>query len=147
LEQEDPKCKLSEDELIGNFLTFFFAGMDTTGHFINSMLWFFSRDEAILKKLMEEIDANFKDFNDITMEKIQGLQYMSACIKEGLRLVPPTPIVFPRKAIADHKLGDLKVKKGTIVDFSIVALPCGKGLTEEEKFKPERWLDGETDKV
>ena len=72
---------------------------------------------------------------------------MSACIKECLRLVPPTPIVFPRKAMADHKLGDLKIKKGTIVEFSIVALPCGKGLSDEEEFKPERWLDGETDKV
>lgn len=72
---------------------------------------------------------------------------MGACIKETLRIVPPTPIVFPRKATADHKLGDLKIKKGTIVEFSIVALPTGKGLKDEEEFIPERWLDGETEKV
>ena len=36
--------KLTDDELISNFLTFFLAGMDTTGHLITTLMYFLSEN-------------------------------------------------------------------------------------------------------
>ena len=72
---------------------------------------------------------------------------MDACIKETLRLIPPASFTFLRQATNDHKIGNLNIKKGTYVRVPIASLLSGKGLTNENKFIPERWLNGEMDKI
>jgi cytochrome P450 len=70
---------------------------------------------------------------------------LDACVKETLRLIPPSPNLFLRKATEDHQIDNLTVKAGTIVNISISSLSSGKGLSDEKSFVPERWLNGETD--
>jgi len=44
-----------------------------------------------LRRLNSEIRGAFKNFEDITMTKLGQLEYLQACIDEGLRMYPPLP--------------------------------------------------------
>ena len=61
--------------------------------------------------------------------------------------MPPASFLILRCPLIDTTLGNIKVKKGTYVGTSISSLLIGKGLTDENKFYPERWLNGEMDKI
>jgi cytochrome P450 len=49
-----------------------------------------------LQHLTKEVRDAFKNFEDITMTKLGQLQYLQACIEEGLRMYPPVPAGLPR---------------------------------------------------
>jgi cytochrome P450 len=49
-----------------------------------------------MKKLVDEIRGAFASSDHISMEAIQGLPYLGACIKEALRKYPPVPVGLPR---------------------------------------------------
>ena len=82
--------------------------------------------------------------NISSLEDVGKLEYLSAIIKEGLRLVPPLPSIFPREALEDHDLLDIRIKKGTLVSVSLTnnTLKPGDMLCPDE-FIPERWLSPE----
>ena len=121
--------------------------METTSHLITSLLWFLKKSPKSLEKLQSEIDDIIKSENDITSENLSQLKYLDACIKEALRIIPPAQNISIRGSVKDTTLGDIKVKKGTLISILIPSLLAGKGLTNEKKFQPERWLNGEMDKI
>jgi hypothetical protein len=47
-------------------------------------------------KLKEEIRSTFSTENEITLQKVNDLPYLNACIEERLRIFPPAPIGFLR---------------------------------------------------
>ena len=46
-----------------------------------------------------------------------------------------------RIAVSDNTLGDINVKKKTLVNIPVASLL--QGIADETEFKPERWLNGE----
>jgi len=139
---QNPQEALSVEEIADEFITFFVAGMDTTGHLITMMSYFYLKNPECQEKLLKEVDQAFEDPKKVTLEVLNKMDYMSAMIKESLRMVTPTPTLFMRKAIRDHKLGDLCVKSGTVVNVGIIANNFDPDLHEDpDLFKPERWID------
>lgn len=59
----------------------------------------------------------------------------------------PASRTATRYATKDVKLGDIHIKKGTLVHVPLVLNTLGKGLKNEGDFIPERWLNGEIDKL
>lgn len=51
-----------------------------------------------MSKLVQEIRTAFPSKNDITIEALQRLPYMNACIEEGLRMYPSVPTGMARRA-------------------------------------------------
>lgn len=55
-------------------------------------------------------------------------------------MTTPVPLLFPRVATRTHKLGDLTIEKGTIVNLEISACQHKASFFDEPSiFKPERW--------
>jgi len=96
-----------------------------------------------LAKVRSEIIQNVKDVNNIDYEEISNLEFTKAFMHEVLRVYFPGPYPPPRIALKDFKLCNIKIKKGTIMNFFI---PFGawnkKYFKNPEKFEPERWLEG-----
>jgi len=141
--QQDLKEGFTMEEIVDEFITFFVAGMDTTGHLITMMSYYYLKmSPNCQEKLLKEADETFKDPSKVTLEGINKMDYMSGMIKESLRMATPTPTLFMRKAIKDHKLGDLMVKRGTIVNVGIIANNFDPDLHEDpDVFKVERWIE------
>ena len=63
-------------------------------------------------------------------------------MRETFRWYGPTTHVFPRKALKDHMLGDIKIKKGTALTVGIMYNHYNpKFWDNPNEFRPERWKD------
>ncbi len=51
----------------------------------------------VYSKLKEEIRSTFSTEDEITLQRLNDLQYLNAGIEEGLRIFPPAPIGFLRE--------------------------------------------------
>ena len=138
---EDPKDQLSDNEIIEEFVTFFVAGMDTTGHTVTLASYFLHQNSELKPRLLEEIDEHFKDINNISFETLMKCDVATAFLKEVLRYMHPASAIFDRIAIEDHKLGDLMIKKGTSVNVGYVANNFNPEYHDDvDKFDVDRWL-------
>lgn len=116
-----------------------------------------------MERLASEIRDAVKDEGDITIDKLQDLAYLNACIEEGLRLFPPTPGAPPRVTPAGHPtiidgfVVPQRVSSYTTLQIEIatdearaqtkVAVPIMAAArnprcwSQPDLFVPERWLD------
>lgn len=131
-------------DVTANINMIFLAGTDTTGHLVAHIIIYLSKYPEIKQKLLQEletIDSDIKGAEDY--EKIKNLSYLTAVIKETLRVASPAPDVMLRRAIKDHNLGDLMIRKGT---FIFLGIPCNNfdphTFRNPEEYIPERWVKG-----
>lgn len=134
--------RFSDEDIFNEFITFFVAGMDTTGHLITMALYLLYNNPVYIQKLQKEIKEIYDRNNTITMDDLNQMEMMHAVLKEALRFYTPAPTVFPRLAETDHDLGGIKIKKGSSVrPTPIFNYSNPKYFEEPEKFYPERWLE------
>lgn len=132
---------LSNEEIVNEFSTFFLAGMDTTGHLLTMATYYLHFNPSYKTRLMEEIDRAF-DGNNTTLERLGSMEFMTAFIKETLRLATPATGVLDRKIVKDHKLGEYDLKKGSYITLWFMANNYDPRYHEEpERFYPERWMN------
>ena len=122
-------------------MTFFTAGQDTTSQAINMCVFEISRNPLILETLRLEIAEKVPDLKNINYESLSKMHYLTAIIKEGFRIYLPVQIFMPRIATKDFRLGNLQIKKNTIIE----CLLGNKGFHDDyfenpKQFNPDRWL-------
>jgi len=139
---ENPEDYLTEKEVVDEFIALYLGGMDTTGHLITMATYYLAKHPEYMDRLMQEIKTNIKSGSDITIDDLNKMEFMTAFLKESLRLATPSATSFERLAIKDHLLGKIKIKKGTIVlAANIVNMTDADFHDDPEKFDPMRWLD------
>ena len=70
------------------------------------------------------------------------MEFFDAFMKETLRMYSPNPGSFPRRAMEDHTIGDIKIRKGDLVVANAFYNWFNtKYFDEPTKFYPERWIN------
>lgn len=70
----------------------------------------------IEQKVRNEIkDIIDDDVGQISLENLKKMDYMRYVQSEILRMKPPAGLTILRQALADHKIGEISVKKGSKV--------------------------------
>jgi cytochrome P450 len=145
-QKNDPENYMDDEEIVHEFNTFFIAGMDTTSQLLTmSTLNLLLNPEYMpeAKKDAKEILANE---SQITTNSLSQVSFLTALLRETLRLAPPGSNLFQRTALEDHKLGKLSIKKGTLVTVGLKIMAMNPKYFEDPfDFKPLRWLDGSFD--
>lgn len=77
------------------------AGSETTASTLAATLHYLTRNPAKFQKLKIEIRSAFNDISEINLESSARLDYLTAVIREALRLAPPTPTMLPRVVPSD----------------------------------------------
>lgn len=77
------------------------AGTETTATLLSGLTYLLLTHPDSMKKLVTEIRSPFASSDEISMEAIQALPYLGACIKEALRKYPPVPVGLPRLTPAE----------------------------------------------
>jgi len=141
--------RLTDEQILGQYMLFVNAGEDTTGHLIAMCLYNLTQNPEYKTKIRNEIKEYIIDIDHLHYEDINKMPVLNAVVKETLRLYAPAPGLLPRVATKDNMLGKIKVKKGTVV----LAYTTNGAFREDyfkdpEKFDPERWIgEGEGNKL
>ncbi|KAK1139549.1 hypothetical protein N8T08_000689 [Aspergillus melleus] len=122
---------------------FIVGGSDTTGFTIEAVTYTVLKYPGVFQRLREELDAAssiIKD--DFDIHGILRLPWLSAVIKETMRLFTPTPGPLPREVPPEGvQVGPYFLPGGTIVSHSLQSLHHNPDIfPDPESFKPERWL-------
>jgi cytochrome P450 len=88
---------LSREEMHSNANLFMIAGTETTATLLSGVTYHLLQNPAVLSAVVTEIRGTFASSEEINMQGLQQLKYLSACLQEGLRIYPPVPRGLPRK--------------------------------------------------
>jgi len=139
----NPKDALDDNEIIDQFISFHSGGLESTSGVTTMMAYYSLMNPQYQQKLLDEVNICFSDMSQVTLEKLNQMELMNAFVKEVLRVASPVISVMPRVAVKDHMIGDLLVKKGTILNVPFSSNNFSYQFhNNPDKFDPERWLKG-----
>ncbi|KAF2195342.1 cytochrome P450 monooxygenase-like protein [Zopfia rhizophila CBS 207.26] len=133
---------LSRPEMDSNAVLFLVAGSETTATMLSGTTYLLLKHPAVYAKLVHEIRSKFDCQSEITIEEVNKLDYMIACLNEGLRYYPPVPTGFPRVVPkgGDNISGHF-IPEGMSVYVSQHATNHStRNYTDPDAYVPERWL-------
>ncbi len=132
--------KISDLEIRGNVLTMLLAGEDTTA---NSMAWMLSLLKSHpeqLARLQREVREAFPPGQAPTMDVLNRLEFMDACIHETMRLKPVAPFLAVQ-ALREVSINQIRVPRDTIVWTLFRHDATSERYFEQaERFEPQRWM-------
>lgn len=137
--------KLRQDEIVGQCLIMYIAGLETTSSALQFLFYLLAKHEDVQNKLIKEIDDMFKESNkdndsSLGFEDVQKLPYLQAVIQESLRMYPPASIIF-RLATQDATVANMPVPAGTGLWIPVhVVNRDPNNFPDPDKFNPERWM-------
>ena len=102
----DKKLSISMKELTTNGLAVVIAGCQLTTVALATCTYFLCRYPETLRELTREVRSTFKSDADITVASTQNLPYLTAVIKETLRMHHPTPVNMPRNTLPEGQMVD-----------------------------------------
>ncbi|KAL4256656.1 cytochrome P450 family protein [Pleurotus pulmonarius] len=138
-----PLTPLTRTELYQEALALLIAGSDTLGNTCNIGFFNVLNQPSILRKLTAELKEAWPDQDHpvglVTLEK---LSYLTAVIKESLRLAHGTVSAMPRVVgPSDAIIGGVAVPAGTVVSASHTYVHLDPEIfPDPSEFIPERWL-------
>ena len=122
-----------------------FAGTDSTGTNLSTIVWHLAKQPACYERLRQEVlDVESRDpsYNP------QSLRYLDGVVREGLRISMANPTRFPRVvppqgfSFETREKLHYEIPAGTLVGvqpFTVHLNP--RVFPDPLAFKPERWLD------
>lgn len=128
LEATDELGEMSDRQLLDEAVTIYIAGYETTGTALAWTLWLLATHPRICAQIQRQLDDDDGSL-------------LKACIYEGMRLYPSSPVI-PRRAVADEVIGGFSVAAGTPVLVSPWLIHRDPELwPHPATFDPKRFLD------
>jgi cytochrome P450 len=87
---------ITRDEVDATMAILVLAGSETTATLLSGCVYLLLRNPDKLKKLREEILAEFSSADEISIARTSHMSYVFAVLEESLRVYPPVPISLPR---------------------------------------------------
>lgn len=138
----NPGNELRMEEMIGNVSGLLNTGNDSSKNTTETFLKFISQKPEIITQITkEELPKIFKVDEDWEeYDNFHKSEFLIQTIDETMRLVPPAAISFSRKITIDIWLGEFKLKRGSEIIISTVAMHNNeKYFKNPEQFIPERF--------
>ncbi|KAK0239749.1 cytochrome P450 [Armillaria nabsnona] len=156
---EDPKGRLSEEELSAQMRTIMVAGHETTGNSIAFLLYELGRHPEAQQRVRSEVMRVIRELaerqEELTGSHFERMQYTVAVIKEALGLHPVVygpflqpaeddtlPLSKPIRTLDGKSISAIPVGKGQIIHVSISGYNRLRDVWGDNahNFVPERWI-------
>ncbi|KAG6836962.1 hypothetical protein H0H93_000354 [Arthromyces matolae] len=147
LEKERPTVQ----NIVADSTLAMIAGSDTTATALSNLFYFLLSYPRCLKRLREEIDRVYpSDESPLSSARHSKLPYLTACINESLRLLPPSLSSGPREVTRGYGgrvFGGRFIPEGTQVYIPPYSIHRNSKYfaPRSDEFEPERWLSGTED--
>lgn len=130
---------LSDEELVGEALTLFFAGHDTQARTLAWTLFLLEQHPDVLADVVDEIDAVLGG-GPPTLERASELALVDRVLKESMRVLTPAPVTFVRVCQTEARIGPHALPRGASVILSPFITHRDPGrYPEPTRFLPRRW--------
>ncbi len=138
---DQPGSGIDDRQVAGNVLTLLLAGEDTTANTLAWLIYLLWRNPAALARATEEVRRVCGDAHDLTMEQLEELHFVQACLYESMRLKPVAP-QLGFQTLRDTVVGDVQVPEGTMI-LSVMRLAgvSAEHVDNPADFLPERWIE------
>ncbi|XP_023634771.1 cytochrome P450 81F1 [Capsella rubella] len=153
LQDQEPEY-YNDVTIKGLMMAMIIPGSDTTSVMIGWVMANLLNHRDVLKKASAEIDEKIGQDRLIDEEDISDLPYLQNIVSETFRLNPVSPILLPREASENMKVGGYDIPRGTTVVINAWAIHRDPELWHNpEEFNPERFsgknikIDGSIDSV
>lgn len=159
---QQSEAKLSREEMYSNAATFMTAGSETTGSSrvrtrpllgkltillhpataLSAALYYLLAYPATMERLKAEVRGAFGRPEDMAFSRLASLPYLTACLKEVLRIYPPLPVGAPRLIPAGGKrvLGRWLPPDTHVAVHHYAASHMPANFSDPDAFVPSRWL-------
>jgi cytochrome P450 len=116
------------------------AGADTTTNVLHGFIEVMLLFSEVQAKLQAAIDKVVGDCRLPVMEDYARLPYVRCCVKEILRWLPATPLVFPHGVTQDDTYQGYIIPKGSVVIMNAFTIQMDPARhPNPRKFDPDRY--------
>ncbi len=133
---------LSETEVFDQCLVNFQAGHETTA---TALLWWshlMAKHPDVAQRVSDEVKVVLSGRNPCT-DDLPALPWLTASLKEAMRLFPPVGALMSRRTTQAIELGGWHIPKGAMLRFTLWQLHRDPAsFAEPQAFRPERFLPG-----
>ncbi|KAF3905643.1 hypothetical protein ABW21_db0203706 [Orbilia brochopaga] len=133
----------SREALIGEAISLIGAGLETTGSTLTSAVYNICINESIQRRLHDELVQAFPSgVDEIVLGKCEKLPYLTAVMKETLRIAPGVPGRLPRVVPKGGTVcGQIPIPAGTIIAMSAYVMHRNTAAyPDPHVFDPDRWI-------
>ncbi len=131
---------LSDNDLRDELMTLLLAGHETTATALSWLTWRLTAYPGATMEMRDEV-AGLGKGGPVPTDRLNELNYVTAAIKESMRLMPVIPFVV-RKLKKPMTIGGMDLPEGVIVAPSIYLTHHRPDLwPDPERFRPERFLE------
>jgi len=133
---------LSPQEVFDQCIVTFQAGHETTATALSWWGRLLAEHRPAMDKAQAEVDAVLGGCTP-TAEDLPRLPWLTATLKEAMRLYPPAAALLTRRATADVVVRGTLLPKGTLLRITPWAIQRDPRLFDDaQAFRPERFLPG-----
>jgi len=134
--------KYSDQAIKELFVNLVVAGGETPALACCKTLAAMAQNPAVLERAVQEVDDAFGADAEVDPSKIDSLDYLDACIMEGLRRYAPATIVG-RRVVKETKVCNITIPEGSSLQVSVHAAHMNPAVWDSpEEFNPERFAKG-----
>ncbi|KAG8391977.1 hypothetical protein BUALT_Bualt01G0243500 [Buddleja alternifolia] len=139
--------RLSDSDMIAVLWEMIFRGTDTVAVLIEWILARLVLHPDVQSKVQDELDKVVGRSRAVTESDLAELVYLTAVVKEVLRLHPPGPLLsWSRLSITDSVVDGYHVPAGTTAMVNMWAIMRDEEVwVEPLKFNPDRFLGSDTE--
>lgn len=137
---------MTDAQLRDEVMTLFLAGQETTAIALTWTWYLLCEHPEVEARLIEELQRELRD-RPLTVDDVPWLKFTEAIVLESMRLYPPA-YLLGREAIRDVTIAGRRIPKGlTVFMAQWITQRDPRWWPEPERFLPERWLDGSSEKL
>jgi cytochrome P450 len=137
---------MTDAEVRDEAMTVFLAGHETTALALTYTLHLLATHPDVYTRLIDEVERELGGRRP-SVADAPKLTFTHAVVRESLRLYPPV-WASARLVASDTELFGVPLPKGTQVIMSEWVIQRDpRWFKEPSRFRPERWLDGETSDI
>ncbi|KAI0393231.1 bifunctional P-450:NADPH-P450 reductase [Xylariaceae sp. FL0594] len=140
--------RMSDSSIIDNLITFLIAGHETTSGTLSFAFYRLLKNPDAYQKAQKEVDEVVGK-GPITVEHLSKLPYITAILRETLRLDSPIPLYTVVSNEDTLLAGKYQVKKNELCGLFLSSAHEDPAVWGEDakEFKPERMLDENFNKL
>ncbi|KAJ5563968.1 cytochrome P450 [Penicillium frequentans] len=144
LDLQEPKS-ISDNAKVSEAMDILIAGADTTASTLTTGFLHILSNDMIKSRLVQAIDEAMPDTGSlISLQALEKVEYLSACVKESIRVGMAVPGRLPRVVpngdpfVVEGKV----VPPGTIVGISTYTMHNSEDAwgPDAREFNPDRWI-------